>query len=88
MAVWDGTIWGTSFATVPSRQLGFTDIVPVLLVQPLDPNYNAPFFTRAAVVPLVPEPCFGALVLVGMATLYGRAHAVRGRCSTRAKPTR
>src|SRR3989442_5485989 len=31
MAVWDGTLWGTSFAGVPGNQLGFTDIVPVFL---------------------------------------------------------
>jgi hypothetical protein len=69
MAVWDGTIWGTDFASVPPSQLGFTDIVPVLLVQPLDPNYNVPFFTRSAVVPVVPEPSAGIFTLVAMLAL-------------------
>jgi len=68
MAAWDGRVWGTAFAGVPSNQLGFTDIVPVLLATPLGLG-EIPQFTSPAVVPLVPEPSAAALVLLGGAAL-------------------
>jgi hypothetical protein len=67
MAVWDGTLWGASFASVPASQLGFTDIVPVEVVMPLDAFYYTSQFTQSAVVPPVPEP--SAFALAGVATL-------------------
>ncbi len=61
MVAWDGTIWGTSLAGVPANQLGRTDIVPVNLS--CDPfPFVGPSFTRAAVVPPVPEPSTWGLI--------------------------
>jgi hypothetical protein len=69
MAVWDGTIWGTDFANVPASQLGFTDIVPVLVISVWAPNEHSRFFTQSAIVPLVPEPTVVALALAGAGAL-------------------
>jgi hypothetical protein len=79
MAVWDGTIWGTNFATVPTNQFGFTDIVPVELVQGTDLLYYSPQFTIPAVVPPVPEPSQFVLAGAGILAWFW----IRGRCKAR-----
>jgi hypothetical protein len=73
MAVWDGTVWGTSFTSIPPSQLGFTDVVPVFLVQFYDVHFYSPLFTQAAVLPPVPEPSVSALAMAGMAAVWWRA---------------
>ena len=64
MAVWDGTVWGTSIAGAPTDQLGYTDTVPVFLTSPTG-NTRFSEFTQPAVVPVVPEPSTFLLVGIG-----------------------
>jgi len=53
LAAWDGRVWGTNFANVPTNQLGLTDIVRVELNVP--PGFDmTPNFTQPAVVPPAP----------------------------------
>jgi hypothetical protein len=80
MAAWDGTVWGTDFARVPPDQLGFTDIVPVLLVDPLDPSPGYPHFTQPAVVP-IPEPV--TLALAGLAATLATRRRLTSRTARR-----
>jgi hypothetical protein len=54
MVAWDGRLWGTVFADVPSEQLGMTDVVSVFASCGLHP-VEIPRFTRPAIVP-IPEP--------------------------------
>ena len=65
MAAWDGRLWGKVLSGVPTDQLGMTDIVPVLLA---DPVFGfppmAPRFTQPAIVP-IPEPAVLALAVIG-----------------------
>ena len=78
MAAWDGTVWGDSLAGVPANQIGYTDIVPVILASPTQP-YPFPEFTRSAVVPPVPEPNTVAMIIVGWAVLMLAAAGHRRR---------
>jgi len=73
LAAWDATLWGANFSAVPTDQLGFTDVVPVLLEVLGGPPGNRPYFTQSAIVP-IPEPSALAFVL-----LVGSALALRGR---------
>lgn len=79
MAAWDETLWGANFATVPTGQLGLTDIVRVWLTDPVQqPDW--PSFTQSAIVP-VPEPSVFALILVAgsaAAAWHLRRHHRRG----------
>jgi hypothetical protein len=57
MVAWDGTLWGTNLASVPSDQLGLTDVVSVFLMTGVFPEGAvAPRFTQPAIVPPIPEP--------------------------------
>src|SRR6266480_921679 len=53
LVAWDGRVWGTNFANVPTNQLGRTDIVRLELNVP--PGFDmTPNFTQPAVVPPAP----------------------------------
>ena len=53
LAAWDGRVWGTDFASVPTNQLGRTDTVVVGLNVPPGADYT-PQFSQPAVVPPAP----------------------------------
>ncbi len=68
MVAWDGSLWGSSLATVPAGQLGKTDVVPLKLGNPLIGVPAIPDFKQGAVVP-IPEPSTLALAALGAAAL-------------------
>ncbi len=74
MSAWNTQLWGSHLAEVPANQIGWTDIVPVLLAFSFDPA-SLPYFNQPAIVPVpVPEPAawaFGVLGLLGF-LLYRR----------------
>ncbi len=79
MVVWDGQLWGTSLASVPSDQRGWTDVVPVWLADPPPAALFYPHFTQPAIVP-VPEPSVWALgALGGGLLLWHRRRPCLGR---------
>src|SRR5438309_479672 len=53
LAAWDGRVWGTDFANVPTNQLGYTDTVVVGLDVPPGPGYPS-VFNKPAIVPPAP----------------------------------
>ncbi len=68
---WDGRVWGSDSSLVPDNQIGRTDVVPLTLSGAGDPNCSgfptsAPYFTRPAVVPAVPEPSTWVLLALGV----------------------
>jgi hypothetical protein len=66
MVAWDGVLWGTDLANVPSTQFGATDIVPITLAGGTPgPPVPTPEFTVPAVVPRIPEPSAANICLVG-----------------------
>jgi hypothetical protein len=71
-AAWDGRLWGTDFAQVPSEWVGRSDIITVRLwYTNLGPPPPVTIFTAPAIIP-VPEPSVLALaVLGGSALLVG-----------------
>jgi hypothetical protein len=77
MVAWDGTLWGTTLASVPLDQLGRTDIVPVWLSSGQFPDVTfGPQFTQPAIVP-IPEPSTVALAVVGAGVLWFTTRARR-----------
>jgi hypothetical protein len=76
MVAWDGTLWGTSLAGVPTDQLGRTDVVPVFLTTGVFPDVTfSPSFNQPAIVPPIPEPSTLALCVIG----WGLWVIARGR---------
>lgn len=65
LSAWDSSLWGPNFASVPSNQIGFSDVATVFLNRLNNEVYERPNFARAAIVPVVPEPPVWALAAVG-----------------------
>ena len=72
MAAWNGDLWGADFEQVPANQLGFTDVVSVM-VRPSTQSPDFPPFTRSAIVPAVPEPAAWSLVILGALWTWRRS---------------
>jgi len=70
MVAWDGQLWGTNLAGVPTDQLGRTDTVPHDLGGSIMPALS-PLFTQPAIVP-IPEPSVLALTVLAGAALFIR----------------
>jgi hypothetical protein len=83
MVAWDGVLWGTDLANVPSTQLGATDVVPIILTGTARPPIQTPQFTVPAVVPPIPEPSVASICLVGSALAF--AAYLRHVCQVRRK---
>lgn len=75
MVAWDGRLWGTDLAGVPSDQFGRTDIATVVVTAPTQPQ-SPPLFTQPAVVP-IPEPSVLALGVLGGAIFFWSLRARR-----------
>lgn len=78
MLAWDGDLWGTTLADVPTDQLGRTDAVQVVLAH-LD-NAMYPRFTQPVIVP-DPEPSVLAMTVMGGGLLLGRRRKGKHMCS-------
>jgi len=68
LMAWDSLLWGSSFANVPSNQIGRTDIVALWLTIGSD-SPEFPRFHQPAIVP-VPEPSVFALLALGGAVAW------------------
>ncbi len=64
LRAWDGALWGTDWANVPSDQFGRTDIATVFLTDGID-FVVGPMFSQPAIIP-VPEPSVLSMLAVGL----------------------